>query len=79
MRDFINKFIQGIGLDKLTHFFACAFLTLALGQLMHWSIAVLIVAAIGVAKEWLIDKSVNWGDLLADGFGIFVGLGFLLM
>ena len=79
MREFITNLIQKIGLDKIAHFFACAFLTLAFGHLFHWITGALLTACLGVLKEYLIDKTVDWKDLLADGLGILLAVGVLLI
>ena len=77
MKDIYNKFICKIGLDKLLHFFVGAFIVLATGRFLHWTISVCVGLALGLAKE-LLDKDFNWKDLLADVIGVAVGAAILL-
>ena len=79
MKEFITNLIQKIGLDKLTHFFACAFIALAFGHLFHWITGALLTACLAFLKEYLIDKTVDWKDLVADALGILLGIGILFI
>ena len=78
LREEIQKAIIRIGMDKIAHFFACAFLTLAIGHFFHWGIAAGVTLAIGLAKE-LMDKNIDKYDLLADAAGVLLGLLILLV
>lgn len=69
MRDWIKRVVLKIGLDKIAHFFGCAFLTLAFGHFFNMMIAAAVVLTIGIIKE-VIDGVFDWKDLLADALGI---------
>lgn len=78
----IQKIVTKIGIDKVAHFFGSAFLVLAFGLAVHWVIAVLCTALLGIAKE-LLDKSYGgafdkW-DLVADGAGIALSAILLML
>ena len=79
MKELYDKIIKAIGLDKILHFFVCAFLALAFGHMFHWITGALLTACLGVMKEYLLDKTVDWKDLLADGLGILAGIGILFI
>ncbi|MBO4718967.1 MAG: hypothetical protein J5658_03735 [Prevotella sp.] len=69
----IQRLIAKIGIDKFAHFFASAFLALALGHFIHPAIAAATALLIGVAKE-LFDGVIDKGDLLADALGVALGI-----
>lgn len=63
-----------IGMDKIAHFFGCAFLTLLLLNLgFGILLASSVVLFIGIAKE-LLDSKFDKKDLLADIFGILISV-----
>lgn len=76
--NWIQKIVAKIGMDKIAHFFGCAFLTLALGRFVHWAIVAGLVLALGVAKE-LWDGVFDWRDILADTLGVALGVVLLLI
>lgn len=82
MRDWVNRIIARIGIDKIAHFAFSAFLCLAIGRFLNWWIAVIITAALGIIKE-LIDKleggKIDFKDILADAIGVVVGMMLLLI
>ena len=71
MGGFIGRIIGRIGIDKICHFAVSAFLALALGRFIHWAIAAVVVALLGIVKE-LLDGNVDWWDLVADAVGIII-------
>lgn len=64
-------------MDKVAHFFGSAFITLALGQFVHWAIAAVIALAIGLLKE-LLDTPFNEKDVLANVCGVVLSTILLL-
>lgn len=63
-------------MDKVAHFFGCAFLTLVLLNLgFGFLLASSVVLFIGVLKE-LLDRKFDKKDLLADIFGILISVLF---
>ena len=78
MGGFIGRFIGRVGIDKICHFAVSAFLTLALGRFVHWAIAAVVVALLGIAKE-LLDGTVDWRDLVADAVGIIIATILILI
>lgn len=78
LREKIQKAVISIGMDKIAHFFVCAFLTLAIGHFLHWGMAAGITLVIGLAKE-LIDKNIDKKDLVADALGVLLGVLILII
>jgi hypothetical protein len=62
--------------DKYLHIIVSAVLTVLFSFTLSWVGALFIVGLIGLAKElWDLYRTGNFStaDLLADGFGIFIG------
>lgn len=78
MRDLYNKIVKFLGIDRITHFFACAFLTLAFCRLFPVAFAAMLVAVVGVMKE-ILDETIDWKDLIADGLGIILGIIIMIL
>lgn len=76
--NWIQKIVAKIGMDKITHFFASAFLVLALGRFIHWLIPAAVVLGLGLSKE-LIDGNIDMKDLFADMLGVLLGVGILII
>ena len=76
--NWMQRIVARIGMDKVAHFAVSAFLTLALGHFIHWAIASCVVLALGVAKE-LWDGMIDKKDLLADLFGILLGVVIMII
>ena len=78
MGGFIGRTIAKIGMDKIAHFFASAFIVLALALFVHWGIAAAVAILLGVAKE-LIDGQIDWKDLAADALGVCLSVALCLL
>ena len=82
MDGMLRRLIQRIGTDKIAHAAVSAFLTLALGQFVHWVIAAIAALALGIAKEYLDGRtggSFDKKDLLADALGVLAGALILII
>ena len=77
MREWVNRVVAKIGMDKIAHFFGSAFLTLAIGRFLHPAIAAATTLSLGLAKE-MMDKGsggkLDGKDLVADALGIILGV-----
>ena len=64
--------------DKWAHFFASAYLTDYGRKHNSDGTVVLTVSAIGLGKEiydtWIMKEPWDWGDIIADGLGMGLGL-----
>lgn len=70
----MNKFIEKLGMDKIAHFFGCAFLTLFLTSLnVNVFYVLLIITVLGFAKEKR-DEFFDKGDIVANTLGYVLGL-----
>ena len=78
MREIYDKIVKFLGMDKIAHFLACAFLTLAFCRLFPLAFAAMLVAILGVLKE-IFDNEIDWKDLVADGLGIIVSVIIMLL
>lgn len=77
--NWVQKIVAKLGMDKIAHFFACAFLTLAFCRLFPVGFAAFLVAALGALKEYAFDGKADWRDLVADGLGIIVSVILVLL
>ena len=72
-----QRVITKIGIDKIAHFFASAFLVLALNLILPWWISALITVILSFLKE-LLDKKTgtywDWKDIYADLLGIVISV-----
>ena len=65
----MNKIINYFGMDKITHFFACAFITLLLTSLgVGIFYVLLIITCLGLIKEKG-DSFFDKKDILANTLG----------
>ena len=74
----MQRIAARIGMDKVAHFFASAFICLALGKFVHWLIAALVSILLGLVKE-LLDIKFNWKDIVADILGVVLSVIILLI
>lgn len=74
----IQKIVAKIGMDKIAHFAVSAFITLAIGRFLHWTIAAGIALCLGVAKE-VLDGTIDNKDLLVDALGVLLGVVILII
>lgn len=70
----MNKIINFFGMDKITHFFVCAFITLLLTSLgVGIFYVLLIITCLGLIKEKG-DSFFDKKDILANILGYLLGL-----
>ena len=75
----MKKILDYFGVDGLLHIICCMVIMQLLGNFLPLWAAVLITAAIGLGKEFILDRRLKKGtfekrDLLADAVGIVLGL-----
>lgn len=75
----MKKILDYFGVDGLLHIICCMVIMQLLGNFLPLWAAVLIIAAIGLGKEFIWDRRLKKGtcekrDLLADAVGIVLGL-----
>lgn len=69
----IRRIITGIGIDKWAHFFASAFLVLAVSHFWPFWAGIAVAVVLGIAKELYDAKTggkIEIKDLLADLLGV---------
>lgn len=69
----IRRIITGIGIDKWAHFFASAFLVLAISRFLPFWAGITVAVVLGIIKELYDAKTggkFDLKDLLADLLGI---------
>lgn len=77
-----RRFIQRVGIDKWAHFFASAFLVLAISQFLPFWAGILVAVVLGIAKE-IYDAQTGGKmeikDLLADLLGVAIATLIVLL
>lgn len=78
----IRRIITGIGIDKWAHFFASAFLVLAVSHFWPFWAGIAVAAVLGIAKELYDAKTggkFEFRDLLADLLGVAIATLIVLL
>lgn len=80
----IGRLLKYFGQDGLAHILVSLVLCTVLGVFLPLWAAVLIVLAIGIAKElvwdrWLKKGTAEWRDIVSDAVGILLGVVLVLL
>lgn len=80
----LGKTMTWLGQDGMAHLLASLVLCCVLAAFLPLWIAVLVTAAVGVAKElvwdkWLDKGSASWHDISCDGIGIAAGVAMAIL
>lgn len=80
----IGRLLKYFGQDGLAHILVSLVLCAVLGVFLPLWAAVLIVLAIGIAKElvwdlWLEKGTAEWRDIVSDAVGILLGVLIIIL
>ena len=80
----MGRLLKYFGQDGLAHILASLVLCTVLGVFLPLWAAVLIVLAIGIAKElvwdlWLEKGTAEWRDIVSDAVGILLGVLIIIL
>ena len=80
----MGRLLKYFGQDGLTHILVSLVLCTVLGAFLPLWAAVLIVLAIGIAKElvwdlWMEKGTAEWRDIVSDAVGILLGVLIIIL
>ena len=80
----MGRLLKYFGQDGLAHILVSLVLCAVLGVFLPLWAAVLIVLAIGIAKElvwdlWLEKGTAEWRDIVSDAVGILLGILIIIL